>query len=115
MQSEILQFEFKEKECSLFGNFSDLRPVHVDGIAHAIETDGTYILTFFSETGLIQGEKKICSADLRIAMTPNNIRELAEQLSKMLPANGSAAQAEISKEVEPQEEPIREELGPELR
>ena len=110
MQSEILTFEKNGKNNKLFGDYSTLPPRYISGIAHAFKEEQTWILTLYSETGLVNGNEVICSADARIAMNEINIKKLIAELSNLVDINEKKTdELEITKNEDIEK---KETLGP---
>tara|TARA_B110000305_G_C18939755_1_gene403372 strand:+ start:172 stop:513 length:342 start_codon:yes stop_codon:yes gene_type:complete len=110
MQSEILTFEKNGKINKLFGNYNNLTPQYISGIAHAFRDEKTWILTLYSETGLVNGNEVVCSADSRIAINETNIRHLISELSNLIDVNKK--EVEKTNNLNDDTNKIKETLGP---
>jgi len=84
MQSEILTFEKKGEKNKLFGDFNSLCPKYTSGVAHSFLEGNNWILTFYNETGLINQNEKICSADFRISIDKQNLKTLIDDLKMLI-------------------------------
>ena len=110
MQSEILTFKKDGKNNKLFGDFNNLSPKYISGIAHAFREEQSWILTLYSETGLVNGNDIVCSADIRIAMNEKNIKHLITELSSLV--NLEDKKVEHSEIKNAEVVPKKETLGP---
>jgi hypothetical protein len=83
MQAEITEFENNGEIFKLFGNYENLNPKLINGIAHAFKSKENWILTFFSETGIESGGKPIASADLRIAISLDDLVFMTKMINEL--------------------------------
>ena len=81
MQSKITSFTLPNDESAvLYGNYDNLRPVTVHGVAHAFPNASEVLITLYSLTGMKEGSEYICSADLRLSLDKNSLAGLLNQL-----------------------------------
>ena len=84
MQSKITNFNLPNGEpANLFGNYDNLRPVTVHGVAHAFTNGGEAIVTLYSLTGMKEGGSEVCSADLRLSLNEQSLTSLVDQLNEL--------------------------------
>lgn len=84
MQSKITNFNLPNGEpANLFGNYDNLRPVTVHGVAHAFTNGGEAIVTLYSLTGMKEGGSQVCSADLRLSLNEQSLKSLVDQLNEV--------------------------------
>jgi len=85
MQSKLFDFTLdKNEKAQLFGDFGALKPINVDGIAHAFERDGNTTLTLYSVTGLDTSAGVICSAEVRLVLSERALKSLHNQIGQLL-------------------------------
>ena len=81
MQSKITDFETSNnQEAELYGDFGSLKVHMINGIAHAFKNNTNVVLTLYSDTGITNSGKKICSADFRIGLDEKSLRETIQNL-----------------------------------
>lgn len=91
MQSKLFDFSIDGNgKAQLFGDFGALKPITVDGIAHAFERDGNTTLTLYSVTGLDTSVGTICSAEVRLALSKRALESLHNQIGQLLASSGDA-------------------------
>ena len=84
MQAEITEFENNGKIFKLYGNYENLNPKLINGVAHAFKAKENWILTFFSETGIESGGKPIASADLRVVISSDDLVFMAKMINELI-------------------------------
>ena len=84
MQSKITSFVLPNDEPAvLYGNYDNLRPVSVHGIAHAFTSASEVLITLYSLTGMKESSEHICSADLRLSLDKDSLAAILRQLQKV--------------------------------
>lgn len=84
MQSKITSFVLPNDEPAvLYGNYDNLRPVSVHGIAHAFTSASEVLITLYSLTGMKESSEHICSADLRLSLDKDSLAAILSQLQKV--------------------------------
>lgn len=116
MQSKILDFEIDGRvNAALYGDYSDLRPFAVSGVAHAFRTGTSVILTLYSETGISANGAQVCSADARLVFDVHSLRRTIDQLmtiERTLFPEDEISPLHTPVPIEP--EKVEDELGPPL-
>ncbi|OAP41397.1 hypothetical protein AU381_05885 [Sinorhizobium glycinis] len=117
MQSKIIDFEIEGRgRAVLYGDFSVLKPLMVNGAAHAFRSGSNVVVTLYSETGISSNGSLICSGDLRLCLDHQGLSVLINQLTAINEAFFPREEQPDLKAQLAQQSPLQREdvLGPPL-